>query len=140
MLALGPETCTCHSGQIGVGLHLEYPKGLERSRWQRPLPQIPTHTQRHSSQLAQMLFKENGPKGIVHMPGQCPCARLTGPVPIICLLEQKTSNHPAARLCFTDQNSGASSCRAAAVVMPAGLSHCRQPPQAHLTQKLAVSK
>jgi len=74
------------------------------------------------------------------MPVQCPCALLAGSVPIVCLLEQKTSNHPAVRLYFTDQNSGASSYRAAAVVMPAGLSHCRQPPQAHLTQRLAVSK
>lgn len=75
MLALGSKTCTCHSGQVGVRLPLEYRKSLEHSRCQRP--QILTHTQRHSSHLGKMLFlKGNGPKGIVRMPVQCPCALL----------------------------------------------------------------
>lgn len=68
-----------------------------------------------------MLFKENGPKGIVRMPVQCPCALLTGPVPITCLLEQ-ISHHPAARLYVTDQNPGAlaigSSCSNASRLVP----------------------
>lgn len=88
MLALGSKTCTCHSGQVGVRLPLEYRKSMEHSRCQRP--QILTHTQRHSSQLGKMLFlKANGPKGIVCMPVQCPCALLTGPV--ACLLEDVQS-------------------------------------------------
>lgn len=140
---LAPATCSRHSGQVGVRLHLEHPERLEHSRWHRPPPQVLTHTQRHGSQLGKMLFKENGPEGIVCMPVQCPSALLTGPVPIPCLLGWKTSDHPAVCLYLADPISGASRNRAAAVVMavmPAGLSHCRQPPQAHLTQRPAVSE
>lgn len=38
-----------HNHQVDVKLYLEYPKRLEYCRRSRPLPQILTHTQLHSS-------------------------------------------------------------------------------------------